>query len=351
MPGSDRAPEPITDGIGLVCVERGHGLGDLHQVGARRLTVPTEDLGAVVEEEGSSQLPVTFEHARAAGHLPAHHRDPFDRMLVAQAQSTTHPARHRHQARGVRRRDRLGGRLGNRLLERNHRIADQCRIQLDPSGRRAGAPARSRAAVRPRAAPGCDLRRYNTALQDGSSGSPRRTPDAGARNAAPLQGRAPNSVAPDVGTGSSTSGAPTIPAATTSGACCTSSQCSPRTRIPYRGDEPRRQIAHRPHSRSRRSVSRRRSPRGRRRGPSRPARRPPPARPPRRRRRLPESAPRPQQHAIGSAAVTVQTGAQLDVRPPCGAAAPIYSGRRRPRAAVGRPRPPSPRSRVEAPRS
>jgi PIN domain nuclease of toxin-antitoxin system len=31
-------------------------------------------------------LPVTLEHVLAASTLPAHHRDPFDRMLVAQAQ-------------------------------------------------------------------------------------------------------------------------------------------------------------------------------------------------------------------------------------------------------------------------
>ena len=40
-----------------------------------------EALGA-----GFLELPIGFEHARAAGRLPAHHRDPFDRMLVAQAQ-------------------------------------------------------------------------------------------------------------------------------------------------------------------------------------------------------------------------------------------------------------------------
>ncbi|HZR91821.1 MAG TPA: type II toxin-antitoxin system VapC family toxin [Gaiellaceae bacterium] len=33
-----------------------------------------------------SMLPITPEHAWAAGQLPLHHRDPFDRMLVAQAQ-------------------------------------------------------------------------------------------------------------------------------------------------------------------------------------------------------------------------------------------------------------------------
>ena len=30
-------------------------------------------------------LPITAEHAHAIGDLPSHHRDPFDRMLIAQA--------------------------------------------------------------------------------------------------------------------------------------------------------------------------------------------------------------------------------------------------------------------------
>jgi PIN domain nuclease of toxin-antitoxin system len=38
-----------------------------------------------VEESGFEKLSVTFVHAERAGALPLHHRDPFDRMLVAQA--------------------------------------------------------------------------------------------------------------------------------------------------------------------------------------------------------------------------------------------------------------------------
>jgi PIN domain nuclease of toxin-antitoxin system len=34
---------------------------------------------------GMAQLALEWEHARVAGGLPLHHRDPFDRMLVAQA--------------------------------------------------------------------------------------------------------------------------------------------------------------------------------------------------------------------------------------------------------------------------
>lgn len=38
-------------------------------------------------ENGYDELPVTSAHAIAVGHLPAIHKDPFDRLLVAQAQS------------------------------------------------------------------------------------------------------------------------------------------------------------------------------------------------------------------------------------------------------------------------
>ena len=46
-----------------------------------------DDLDSVVEDEGFAHLPVTFFHGEQAGALPPHHRDPFDRMLVAQAQA------------------------------------------------------------------------------------------------------------------------------------------------------------------------------------------------------------------------------------------------------------------------
>lgn len=38
------------------------------------------------QEEGFAELPISIEHAVRAGLLPLHHHDPFDRMLVAQAQ-------------------------------------------------------------------------------------------------------------------------------------------------------------------------------------------------------------------------------------------------------------------------
>ena len=43
------------------------------------------DLAAVIEGQGFLDLPITVRHAQAAGALPGPHRDPFDRMLIAQA--------------------------------------------------------------------------------------------------------------------------------------------------------------------------------------------------------------------------------------------------------------------------
>jgi len=47
-----------------------------------------EAKGAVsdaISDYGFTELPVTVSHAEALRLLPLHHRDPFDRMLVAQA--------------------------------------------------------------------------------------------------------------------------------------------------------------------------------------------------------------------------------------------------------------------------
>jgi PIN domain nuclease of toxin-antitoxin system len=44
------------------------------------------DLGPVLAEEHVVPLPITIAHAVRAGRLPLLHGDPFDRMLVAQAQ-------------------------------------------------------------------------------------------------------------------------------------------------------------------------------------------------------------------------------------------------------------------------
>jgi len=49
-----------------------------------KLEIP-DDLTEVLEQSGLSELPIRFHHAERAGRLPPVHRDPFDRMLIAQA--------------------------------------------------------------------------------------------------------------------------------------------------------------------------------------------------------------------------------------------------------------------------
>jgi PIN domain nuclease of toxin-antitoxin system len=43
------------------------------------------DVGALVEREDFDELPIHIVHALEAEALPLHHRDPFDRMLIAQS--------------------------------------------------------------------------------------------------------------------------------------------------------------------------------------------------------------------------------------------------------------------------
>ena len=45
-----------------------------------------DNLEASIKKQGFTSLSLTFRHAEQAGTLPPHHGDPFDRMLVAQAQ-------------------------------------------------------------------------------------------------------------------------------------------------------------------------------------------------------------------------------------------------------------------------
>ena len=46
-----------------------------------------DDLEEALLMSDFAQLPITAAHAWAAGALPLHHHDPFDRMLIAQARA------------------------------------------------------------------------------------------------------------------------------------------------------------------------------------------------------------------------------------------------------------------------
>ena len=44
------------------------------------------NVAAAISRENFFELPVTVDDGSRAGSLPTYHRDPFDRMLIAQAQ-------------------------------------------------------------------------------------------------------------------------------------------------------------------------------------------------------------------------------------------------------------------------
>lgn len=60
-------------------------------LGKIRPPVPMPEFAGVVAQQGFVELPITLDHAVTAGLLPLHHRDPFDRLLIAQAHSLRVP--------------------------------------------------------------------------------------------------------------------------------------------------------------------------------------------------------------------------------------------------------------------
>ena len=52
-----------------------------------KLGVSAADVEAAIDEMGAALLPIKFRHLNELSHLPFYedHRDPFDRMLIAQA--------------------------------------------------------------------------------------------------------------------------------------------------------------------------------------------------------------------------------------------------------------------------
>jgi PIN domain nuclease of toxin-antitoxin system len=74
----------IADALNDVLV----GIGALWELAIKRslqkLHFPFE-FEAALHEEDFQMLPMSFAHLRTLDALPQHHRDPFDRLLIAQA--------------------------------------------------------------------------------------------------------------------------------------------------------------------------------------------------------------------------------------------------------------------------
>ncbi len=82
---TDRAREALRDGGNEVLVSA----ASVWEVEIKRalgkLEAPDDLVGALTAT-GFSPLPISLRHAARAGSLVPHHRDPFDRMLIAQAE-------------------------------------------------------------------------------------------------------------------------------------------------------------------------------------------------------------------------------------------------------------------------
>ncbi len=63
----------------------GYEIAYKHQRGRLAVALP-HPLAGLVRRQRFAALPITLEHAEAAGRLPGPHRDPWDRLLIVQAQ-------------------------------------------------------------------------------------------------------------------------------------------------------------------------------------------------------------------------------------------------------------------------
>ena len=89
--GTDRIPSPVRrrlsrDSVSLylsaACVME---ISIKMSIGKLPMDVPVSEFIERLLSQGAIPLPVGLDHALASGALPLHHRDPFDRTLVAQA--------------------------------------------------------------------------------------------------------------------------------------------------------------------------------------------------------------------------------------------------------------------------
>lgn len=87
---SERARSLLEDPANRVLVSAVSAWEIAIKVAQGRLTLPVSPsqlLDVVTHQLRMEALPITFEHAVAAATLPRIHGDPFDRLIVAQAQA------------------------------------------------------------------------------------------------------------------------------------------------------------------------------------------------------------------------------------------------------------------------
>jgi PIN domain nuclease of toxin-antitoxin system len=58
-----------------------------YSLGRESFNFRSEDIQQLALETGFNELPIVSDHCHRVANLPWHHRDPFDRLLIAQAQA------------------------------------------------------------------------------------------------------------------------------------------------------------------------------------------------------------------------------------------------------------------------
>ncbi len=81
---SEAAKATISDGKNVVFVSSAVIWEIRIKQALGKLEIPP-NFRQVLDQQPFEMLAITAEHAYAIGDLPLHHRDPFDRMLIAQA--------------------------------------------------------------------------------------------------------------------------------------------------------------------------------------------------------------------------------------------------------------------------
>ncbi len=89
---SRRLPQSVRDAISDVSNEKLVSAASAWEITAKyrigrlpEASVLAQDIAGAIAEQGFEELPITVDDGSRAGALPGHHRDPFDRMLIAQA--------------------------------------------------------------------------------------------------------------------------------------------------------------------------------------------------------------------------------------------------------------------------
>jgi len=83
---SPAARAAILDGRNIVYVSSATAWEISIKRGIGKLKIPSSDYLEELRLHRFTPLNITTEHALAVESLPPHHKDPFDRMLIAQAQ-------------------------------------------------------------------------------------------------------------------------------------------------------------------------------------------------------------------------------------------------------------------------